>query len=149
MYSKQVLKHFKNPHNQGKMENPTVIGVAGNPVCGDTMKIYIKVSAKGGSASGGKSGKINNCDKKSSLIPLCERGKCKIEDIKFETLGCAAAIASSSVLTDMAKGKTLGEALEITKGDVIKKLGGLPSHKEHCSLIAVDALRNAIDKLKK
>ncbi|MFH1029656.1 MAG: iron-sulfur cluster assembly scaffold protein [bacterium] len=148
MYSKQVLKHFKNPHNQGKMENPTVIGVAGNPVCGDTMKVYIKVKSKKLKVkSDGKTSLLRR-GTKSPLIPLCEMGKCKIEDIKFETLGCAAAIASSSVLTDMAKGKTLDEALKITKEDVVKKLGGLPLHKEHCSLIAVDALGDAIKKLR-
>src|SRR4030042_567903 len=147
MYSKQVLKHFKRPHNQGKMEKPSFAGTAGSPVCGDTLKVYLKVSAKGGSASGGQScGKVDwnkkrNRGKKSPhsaiaqgrlLIPLYERGKHKIEDIKFETLGCAAAIASSSVLTDMAKGKSLDAAMKITKEAVVKKLGGLPLHKEHC-----------------
>lgn len=136
MYSKEVLKHFKNPHNQGKMKNPTVAGSSGSAVCGDTMKIYLKI----------QNSKIKTGEK-SPLIPLYERGKDKIEDIKFETLGCAAAIASSSVLTDMAKGKTLDEAEKITKQDVVEKLGGLPEEKVHCSLLAVDALKDAINKL--
>lgn len=132
MYTKQVLKHFQNPHNQGKMKNPTTIGKAGNPICSDTMAIYIKL-------------------KDSSLIKNSQGSdlnKSVIEDIKFETLGCAAAIASSSVLTDLAKGKTLEKAMQITKEDVIKKLGGLPEHKIHCSLLAVDALKDAIKNLK-
>jgi len=145
MYSEQLLEHFKNPHNQGKMDNPTVVGVAGNPVCGDTMKIYLVVSDKGGPASGGESPKAK-VESNTPLTPL-KRGTKIIEDIKFETLGCAAAISSSSVFTDMVKGKTIEEALNITKDDIVKELGGLPDHKVHCSLIAVDALRNAIEKL--
>ncbi|MFH1192278.1 MAG: iron-sulfur cluster assembly scaffold protein [bacterium] len=145
MYSKQVLKHFQNPHNQGKIKNPTVIGTAGSPVCGDTMKLYLKTQKHVLSKAEGSKLKTGE---KSPLIPLYERGKDKIEDIKFETLGCAAAIASSSALTDMAKDKTLDEAEKITKEDVVKKLGGLPEEKVHCSLLAVDALKDAIDKLK-
>ena len=118
MYSKKALEHFKNPHNQGEMKNADAIGQEGNPVCGDVMKIYIKV--------------------RNDII----------EDVKFETLGCAAAIAVSSDLTDMVKGKTLDEAMKIAKDDVVKDLGGLPDTKLHCSMLGVDALRQAIKKYK-
>jgi nitrogen fixation protein NifU and related proteins len=114
MYTPKVLEHFKNPHNQGEMKDCDAVGQEGNPVCGDVMKIYLKIE--------------NNV----------------IKDIKFETLGCAAAIAVSSDLTDMVKGKTLEEALKITKDDVVKDLGGLPPVKVHCSMLGVDALRKAI-----
>lgn len=132
MYSKEVLKHFQNPHNQGKIKNPTVVGYADNPICSDTMQIYIKIK-KQISKSKNKGNEISD----NSII----------EDVKFETLGCAAAIASSSVLTDMVKGKTISEALRITKDMVSKKLGGLPEPKVHCSLLSVDALHDAINKL--
>lgn len=119
MYNDTVLEHFKKPHNQGHIADANGIGEVGNPVCGDVMKIYIKVK--------------NN----------------KIEDIKFETLGCGAAIASTSMLTDLAKGKTLEDALKITKQDVVDALGGLPHVKIHCSLLAVDGLRKAIEEYQK
>lgn len=117
-YSKKVLKHFKNPHNQGTIKNADAIGKVGNPVCGDVMKMYIKVKDN------------------------------KIKEIKFETLGCAAAIAVSSALTDMAKGKTLDQALKITKDDIVRDLGGLPPVKIHCSMLGVDALQQAIKNYK-
>jgi nitrogen fixation protein NifU and related proteins len=113
-YSKKVLEHFRNPHNYGKMKNPTSIGEVGNIVCGDVMKLYIKVVED------------------------------KIIDIKFETFGCAAAIATSSVITDLVKGKTIEQALKINKDDVIKSLEELPPIKVHCSLLSVDALKEAI-----
>ena len=118
-YTKEVLEHFKNPHNQGSIDNPDGVGQVGNPVCGDMMKLYIKVDK-------------NN------------KGKEIISDIKFETLGCAAAIATSSMITDLARGKTLDEALKITKANVADKLGGLPPIKQHCSNLAADALQAAI-----
>lgn len=118
-YSKEVLKHFKDPHNQGSIENPSGVGEVGNPVCGDMMKIYIKV------------------DKNA-------QGNEYISDIKFETLGCASAIATSSMVTDLAKGKTIKEALEITRADVSDKLGGLPPIKEHCSNLSEAGLKAAI-----
>lgn len=126
IYTQKVIKHFKNPHNQGVLKNPDAIGLAGNPICGDVMKIYIKVGEK----------KIKN-DKK--II---------IKDIKFETLGCAAAIAVSSALTDIAKGMTLTEALKIKKDDIVKDLGGLPAPKIHCSMLGIEALHKAIKKIK-
>lgn len=124
MYNETVLKHFKNPHNQGSIDNPTVIGEAGNPICGDLMKLYVKLS-----------------DEPKDI------NKKIIEDVKFETLGCGAAIATSSMLTDMAKGKTVEEALKISKDDVANALDGLPPQKIHCSLLATEALHNAIDKI--
>lgn len=127
MYNSIVLEHFKNPHNQGKIEKADTVGQVGNPVCGDIMKLYLK---------------IKTADKDK---PINER---TIEEIKFETLGCGAAIASTSMLTDLAKGKTIGEALKITKQDVADALGGLPTVKIHCSVLATEALAEAIKNLK-
>ncbi len=116
LYSKKVIQHFTRPHNQGKIKNPSGVGTVGNPVCGDLMKIYIKVDSKD-----------------------------VIKDIKFETLGCAAAIATSSMLTDLAKGKTTEEAKKISRSDVAGALEGLPPVKMHCSNLASDALKKAIE----
>lgn len=113
-YSQKVIEHFRNPHNYGKIDNADGTGKVGNLVCGDVMKLYIKVKDK------------------------------IIKDIKFETFGCAAAIATSSVVTDLVKGKKISEALKLTNGHVLKELGGLPPIKVHCSLLAVDALNEAI-----
>ena len=118
-YSQKVLEHFKNPRNQGSMKNPDAVGKEGNPVCGDVMKMYLKIGRK-------------------------KSGEEFIEDIKFETLGCAAAIAVSSALTEIAKGKTLDEALKLKKDDIVEELGGLPAPKVHCSMLGVDALHKAI-----
>lgn len=118
MYTKKVIEHFKNPHNQGEIKSADAVGQAGNPSCGDIMKIYLKIK--------------NNI----------------IEDIKFETLGCAAAIAVSSALTDIVKGRSLDEAMEITKDDIVKDLGGLPPLKIHCSMLGLEALHKAIKKYK-
>ena len=117
------MKFFKDPQNMGEMKNPDAVGEAGNPVCGDLMKIYLKV---------GKN----------------ERGEKFIEDIKFETLGCVAAIATSSVLTTMAKGKTFEEAEKIKFSDVQNALGTLPAVKIHCAELAVRALKTAMDKVR-
>lgn len=113
-YSKKVLKHFKNPHNLGKIKDADGVGEVGNLACGDVMKLYIKV--------------VNN----------------KIIDVKFQTYGCAAAIATSSITTDLVKGKTIEEALAMTNKEVIDSLDGLPPIKIHCSLLSVDALNEAI-----
>jgi nitrogen fixation protein NifU and related proteins len=123
-YSKKVLDHFMHPRNKGEMKNPDASATVGNPVCGDLMKIYIKV---------GK-------DKSKKDF---------IKDIKFKTLGCGAAIATSSMVTELAKGKTLDEAEKITRNDVAKSLEGLPPVKMHCSNLAADALHDAIKKYKK
>jgi nitrogen fixation protein NifU and related proteins len=114
MYNDLVLEHFSDPKNVGKIDNADGIGSIGSPVDGDTITIYIKV--------------VNNV----------------LEDVKFQTFGCAAAIAASSMLTVMAKGKTIDEALNISNESVAKALGGLPEQKIKCSNIAADALRNAI-----
>jgi len=141
-YSKKVLKHFKNPHNQGVIKNADAVGKVGNPTCGDVMKIYLKVDSKQ---------KIVNSPPRTAEQG---RGKQKgignfvIKDIKFETLGCAAAIAVSSALTDMVKGKTIEAALKITKDKIVKDLGGLPPIKVHCSMLGVEALHEAIKNYK-
>lgn len=115
-YNKKVLKYFLKPKNRGKIKNPDGVGMVGNPVCGDLMKIYIKVSKEG-----------------------------IIKNIGFETLGCVAAVASSSITTEMAKGKTLKQALKIKKDDIVKELEGLPKEKIHCSILANQALKKAIE----
>jgi nitrogen fixation NifU-like protein len=114
MYSDIVMEHFANPRNTGVIEEADGIGEVGNPVCGDLMTFYIKV--------------------KDDVI----------EDVKFQTFGCVAAIAVSSIVSDMAKGKTLEEALKITKKVVAEALGGLPDNKMHCSNLGADALALAI-----
>lgn len=118
-YTKKVIEHFKNPHNYGKIKNPDGIGKVGNPICGDVMYLYVKITKN-------------------------KKGEETIKDIKFETYGCPAAIAVSSVITDLAKGKTIEKALKIKREKIIKSLGGLPPIKYHCSLLAVDALSEAI-----
>lgn len=119
LYSKEVLQHFKKPRNQGTIKTADAVGQVGNAACGDVMKIYLKFAKE-------KNGTV-------------------IKNIKFETLGCAAAIAVSSAYTDRVKGKTLDEALAITKDDIVKDLGGLPPAKIHCSMLAVDALKQALN----
>ena len=118
-YSKKVIEHFSRPHNQGKIKNADGVGTVGNPKCGDIMRMYIKI---------GK-------NKEKQEI---------IKDIKFETLGCGAAISTSSMATDLAKGMTVDEALKITNKQVAEELGGLPHVKMHCSNLAADALHAAI-----
>ncbi len=115
VYSEKVLEHFRNPRNVGELENPDGIGVEGNPVCGDLMEIHIKVEDD------------------------------RITDIRFKTFGCGSAIATSSMVTELAKGKTLDEALEITRQTVADELDGLPKQKMHCSNLAADALHKAIE----
>jgi len=113
-YTKEVMEHFMNPRNVGVIENPDGYGQVGNPVCGDLMEIFITVKED------------------------------SIDDIKFRTFGCGSAIAVSSMVTEMAKGKTLDEAMLITRNDVADKLGGLPPQKMHCSNLGADALHAAI-----
>jgi nitrogen fixation NifU-like protein len=115
MYSQKVMEHFKNPHNMGEIPDADGVGSVGNPVCGDMMTIYIKVKDN------------------------------RLEDIKFKTYGCGSAIATSSMITDLARSKTLEEAMKITRGDVADELGGLPPIKMHCSNLAADALHAAIE----
>jgi nitrogen fixation NifU-like protein len=114
-YSAKVMGHFMNPRNVGEIENPDGVGQVGNPVCGDIMKMYIKV--------------------KENVIT----------DVKFQTFGCGAAIATSSIATEMIKGKTLEEALKLTNKAVAEALDGLPKIKLHCSVLAEEAVQAAID----
>jgi len=115
-YSEKVLEHFKNPHNVGQMENPDGKGLEGSPACGDMVAVYLKVNPET---------KV-------------------IEDVKFESYGCASNIATASIITDLAKGKTLEEAKKITWKQASEELGGLPPIKAHCSVLAVEGLRAAI-----
>lgn len=119
MYNEKVMDHFSNPRNVGELADADGIGKVGNPTCGDIMQITIKVEDD------------------------------KIKDIKFKTFGCGAAIATSSMVTEMVKGKTLDEALKITNKEVANALGGLPPVKMHCSNLAADALHAAIEDYKK
>ena len=114
-YSKEVMDHFSNPRNVGVIENADGVGEVGNPVCGDMMTFYIKVEDN------------------------------KLADVKFQTFGCGAAIAVSSMISEMAKGKTIEEALNVGNKDVAKELGGLPQNKMHCSNLGADALHKAIN----
>jgi nitrogen fixation protein NifU and related proteins len=115
MYTQKVMDHFKNPRNMGEIPDADGVGTVGNPVCGDLMTIYIKVKDN------------------------------RLEDIKFKTFGCGSAIATSSMITELAKGKTLEEGMKITRGNVADELGGLPPVKMHCSNLAADALHAAIE----
>jgi nitrogen fixation NifU-like protein len=115
LYSEKVMEHFKNPRNVGEMEDPDGVGRVGDPICGDVMELYIKVNDG------------------------------VIVDVKFKTFGCAAAIATSSMVTEMVKGKSVEEALKISNNAVVEALDGLPSAKVHCSVLAEDALKAAIE----
>jgi nitrogen fixation NifU-like protein len=114
-YSDKVMDHFQHPRNVGEIENPDGIGTVGNPVCGDMMTFYIRVRDN------------------------------RLVDVKFKTFGCGAAIAVSSMVSEMAKGKTLDEVMEITNDKVAAELGGLPTNKMHCSNLGADALHRAIE----
>ncbi|MFN3551174.1 MAG: Fe-S cluster assembly scaffold protein NifU [Endomicrobiia bacterium] len=116
-YSEKVMEHFMNPKNVGEIKDADGIGTVGNPVCGDLMTFYIKVA---------KDGKT-------------------IEDVKYQTFGCGAAIAVSSIVSEMAKGKTIDEVLKFTREMIAEELGGLPPQKMHCSNLGVDALHKAIE----
>ncbi len=119
LYGPVVIDHFTHPRNMGEMENPDGVGEAKNPVCGDSMRLYIKVDSG------------------------------RIVDVKFLTFGCGAAIASSSLATEMIKGKTIEEALQIKDEDIVKALGGLPEAKIHCSVLAEMAIRAAVEDYQK
>jgi len=118
-YNKKVLKRFLKPKFSGEIKNPSAVGVVGNAACGDIMKVFLKVDKN-------------------------KNGEEKIKDIKFKTMGCVAAIASSDAVCEIAKGKTLREALKITRKDIIKKVGNLPQIKHHCSILGEEALQKAI-----
>ena len=114
VYSEKVMDHFRNPRNVGEIESPDGVGHVGNPVCGDIMELYIKVKDD------------------------------TITDAKFKTFGCGAAIATSSMVTEMVKGKTIDDALKVTNSAVAEALGGLPAVKMHCSVLAEEALQSAV-----
>ncbi|MDD4751827.1 MAG: iron-sulfur cluster assembly scaffold protein [Desulfitobacteriaceae bacterium] len=119
MYNEIIMDHFQNPRNVGESSRKDGVGQVGSPVCGDTTMIYLDIEES------------------------------RIQDIKFKTLGCAAAIASSSMLTEMVKGKTLEEAKRVSTQDIVSALGGLPEAKVHCSVLAGDALKAAIEDYEK
>ncbi|MCK4636730.1 MAG: iron-sulfur cluster assembly scaffold protein [Methanomicrobia archaeon] len=119
MYTQKVIDHFMNPRNKGKPREYDAVGKVGNPICGDVMYIYIKVNGN------------------------------RIENIGWETMGCAAAISTSSMITELARGKTLEEAEKITKKDIADALDGLPPIKMHCSNLAADGLKKAIENYRK
>ena len=114
LYSEKVMDHFRNPRNVGVIENADGMGEVGNPVCGDIMKIYLKIRDD------------------------------TIADVKFETFGCGSAIASSSMATELIKGKPISDALQLTNKAVTEALGGLPAHKLHCSVLAEEAIKAAL-----
>lgn len=149
VYSQKVIEHFTHPKNLGKIKYPDGTGAAGNPVCGDIMTMYIKIGRKKRKARLTSrlpaSPKLQRGEDSARLA--AKRGKTEeiLTDIKFETLGCAAAIATSSMITEMAKGKTISEALKITRNDVANELEGLPPIKMHCSNLAAEALHRAIE----
>jgi len=116
MYSEKLMKLFRKPHNFGKIKNADAVGKVGNPVCGDVVYLYLKI--------------------KDDVI----------KDAKFETFGCAAAIGTSSIITDMIKGKKIDDALKISKDEIAKELGGLPPIKMHCSVLATEALKKAVEE---
>ena len=118
-YSEKVMDHFQNPRNVGEIKDADGVGEIGNPTCGDMMTFYVKVKDN------------------------------KLEDVKFKTFGCGAAIAVSSMVSEMAKGKTIDEAMKITNASVAQELGGLPPNKMHCSNLGADALHRAIEDYKK
>jgi nitrogen fixation protein NifU and related proteins len=119
MYSEKVMQHFKKPQNMGEIPDADGVGSVGNPTCGDLMTMYIKVKDN------------------------------RLEDVKFKTYGCGAAIATSSMTTELAKGKTIDEAMQISRASVADSLGGLPPVKMHCSNLAADALHAAIEDYQK
>ena len=115
LYSEKVMDHFRNPRNVGVIENADGVGEVGNPVCGDIMKMYLKINDEQ-----------------------------VIDDVKFETFGCGSAIASSSMATELIKGKKISEALQLTNQAVTEALDGLPAHKLHCSVLAEEAIKSAV-----
>lgn len=120
MYNDKVIEIFKNPKNVGSIKDANAIGTVGNPACGDIMKLYLKINDKD-----------------------------IIEDAKFQTFGCAAAIVSSSVATEMIKGKSIDDALKLENQQIIDELGGLPAHKIHCSILAKEVIEDAISNYRK
>jgi len=122
-YTEKVLETFQHPKNMGEMKNPSVVGKVGNPQCGDLMWMYLRIEKN-------------------------KQGKEYIKDVKVKTFGCVAAIATSSIMTELIKGKTIEEAEKIKKDDIVKALGGLPPQKVHCSILATQAFDDALKNWK-
>jgi nitrogen fixation protein NifU and related proteins len=118
-YTDKVIKTFQNPQNMGEIPNADAVGKVGNPTCGDLMWMFLKIEKN-------------------------KKGQDYIKDVKVKTFGCVAAIATSSIMTDLIKGKTVEEAKKIKKDDIVKELGGLPKEKVHCSLLATEAFTDAM-----
>jgi len=125
LYSQKVLEHVRHPQNMGEIKNPDGVATVGNPVCGDIMRLFVKVERR----------KTRDVKREEEYV----------KDIKFQTLGCGAAIATSSMITTMVKGRPLKEAEKITNNVIAEALGGLPPSKMHCSVLAADALKKAIE----
>lgn len=138
LYSERVMQYFINPKNMGKIKDADSIATVGNPKCGDVMKVFLKI--------GRRPIKVNSKQQTANSKKKTEE---YIKDVKVLTLGCGAAIATSSVATEMVKGKSLDEALEVKNSDIVKALGGLPKAKYHCSLLAEQGIKKAVDKYKK
>ena len=132
-YSDEVMDHFKNPRNMGEIEGADGVGEVGNLKCGDVMRVFIKVAKR----------PIKTRELKVKREKLKEEEY--ISDIKFQTLGCAAAIAASSMMTELAKGKNLEDAEKITRDDINDSLGKLPAQKYHCSVLSAEGIRKAIE----
>ncbi len=137
MYTKEVIDHFENPRNVGEIKNADGVGEVGNLKCGDVMKVFIRVGTR-----------IKTSNPKSKMLNP-KKTEEYIRDIKFKTLGCAAAIAASSMMTELAKGKSLEDAEKISRDDINDSLGKLPAQKYHCSILSADAIKKAIEDYKR
>jgi len=132
MYTKEVIEHFNKPRNMGEMKNADGVGEVGNLRCGDVMRVFIKIKTRKSKVKSQKS-KIEEY----------------ISDIKFQTLGCAAAIATSSMMTELVKGKSLEDAEKVSRDDINNALGKLPAQKYHCSILSADAIKKAVEDYRK
>ena len=135
LYSKKIMDHFRNPRNLGVIKNADGVGTVGNPNCGDVMRIFIKV------------GERTNPKSKAQMSNEIQSSNVKekyIKDIKFQTLGCGAAIASSSIATELVKGKTIKEALKLSSKEIAEQMGKFPPAKYHCSILAEEGIKKAI-----
>jgi len=148
-YTKEALDHFMHPRNVGEISNPDGVGEVGNIRCGDVMYVYIKVGRRPTlsreSGAGSRKKDLQTPNSKLQADKLEEF----IEDIKFKTLGCAAAIASSSMMTELVKGKSLEDAKKVSRDDINEALGILPKQKYHCSILSADGIHKAIENYEK
>lgn len=160
-YSKEVLDHFYNPRNVGELTDADAVGEVGNIRCGDVMYIYLKIGKRKKSQSnkaelideiaGLSDKRKGSLRSQATTFGMTDKNETEeyIEDIKFKTLGCAAAIASTSMMTEMVKGKSLDEAMAVTRDDINEALGILPKQKYHCSILSADGIHKAIEEYKK